>query len=268
MKLQVLVDNNTYIDEYFLGEPAVSYYIEDNEAKILFDTGYSDAFISNANKMGVDLKQINTIVFSHGHNDHTRGFQYLPEYMNLSNVTVVAHPFCFNSKLLEKEDIGAPFQLEKMKEICNLRLSDVPLQISDNIVFLGEIPSMNKFEVRKKIGSYNCNGIWRDDLSKDDSAIVYKSEKGLFIITGCSHSGICNIIEYAKKVCNEDKIAGIIGGFHLFEIDQQLEKTIEYFENNDIDNIYPCHCVSFQAKAKINEKIHVNEVGVGLTLLQ
>lgn len=48
MKLTVLVDNNTFIDRYFLGEPAVSYYIEDEDDKILFDTGYSDVFISNA----------------------------------------------------------------------------------------------------------------------------------------------------------------------------------------------------------------------------
>lgn len=48
MKLTVLVDNNTFIDEYYLGEPAVSYYIEDEGTKILFDTGYSDIFIKNA----------------------------------------------------------------------------------------------------------------------------------------------------------------------------------------------------------------------------
>lgn len=54
MKLKVLVDNNTYIDRYYLGEPAVSYYIEDKDTKILFDTGYSDIFISNSKKMGID----------------------------------------------------------------------------------------------------------------------------------------------------------------------------------------------------------------------
>ena len=55
MKLKVLVDNNTYIDRYYLGEPAVSYYIEDGNTRLLFDTGYSDAFVSNAEKMGMDL---------------------------------------------------------------------------------------------------------------------------------------------------------------------------------------------------------------------
>ena len=75
MKLTVLVDNNTFIDEYYFGEPGVSYYIEDGGAKILFDCGYSDVFMANAEKMGIDLGKVDTIVFSHGHNDHTRGFR-------------------------------------------------------------------------------------------------------------------------------------------------------------------------------------------------
>ena len=55
MKLTVLMDNNTYIDQYYLGEPALSIYIEDGEENVLFDTGYSEAFISNAEKMQIDL---------------------------------------------------------------------------------------------------------------------------------------------------------------------------------------------------------------------
>ncbi len=64
----------------------------------------------------------------------------------------------------------------------------------------------------------------------DDSALVYKGNKGLFIITGCSHSGICNIIDYAKKVCQEKRVYGVIGDFHLFEKNERLEKTIQYLK--------------------------------------
>ena len=50
------MDNNTYIDQYYLGEPAVSYYIEADGCRILFDTGYSQAFITNAGQMGIPLE--------------------------------------------------------------------------------------------------------------------------------------------------------------------------------------------------------------------
>ena len=56
MKLTVLVDNNTFIDQYFHGEPAASFYLETEEQKVLFDAGYSDILISNAEKMNIDRK--------------------------------------------------------------------------------------------------------------------------------------------------------------------------------------------------------------------
>jgi glyoxylase-like metal-dependent hydrolase (beta-lactamase superfamily II) len=86
VKLTVLVDNNTLIDQYFIGEPAVSYYIEDGNERILFDAGYSDVIIHNANKLHIDLGKISKIVFSHGHNDHTGGFLHLSDQYNLSHV--------------------------------------------------------------------------------------------------------------------------------------------------------------------------------------
>ena len=71
------MDNNTYIDQYYLGEPAFSVYIEDGAEKILFDTGYSDAFLRNAEQMRVDMNALTYIVLSHGHNDHSRGHENL-----------------------------------------------------------------------------------------------------------------------------------------------------------------------------------------------
>ena len=80
MKITVLVDNYTYIDQYYLGEPALSYYIECDNKKILFDVGYSNAFIKNAKKMNIHLNEIDTIVCSHGHNDHILGLKYLKQH--------------------------------------------------------------------------------------------------------------------------------------------------------------------------------------------
>ncbi len=96
MKLRVLVDNNTIIDEYYLGEPGVSYYIEDGSDIILFDTGYSSVFLENASRMNVDLNKVNKIVISHGHNDHTGGLKYF--FNKKSNTELIAHPDCFNYK--------------------------------------------------------------------------------------------------------------------------------------------------------------------------
>lgn len=266
MKLKVLEDNNTFIDKYYLGEPAVSYYIEDEDVKILFDTGYSDAFIKNAKNMDIDLKEINKIVISHGHNDHTGGLKYLFENISSKNIELIAHTKCFNKKICDGKHIGTSMTEEELEKVCNLKLTDNPLKLSDNIIFLGEIPEINDFEKREIIGKCNVSEEMIDDIVIDDTAIVYKSKKGLFIITGCSHSGICNIIEYAKRVCNENKIYGVIGGFHLFDINEKVNKTIQYFKEINPELLYPCHCISLGAKIEIGKQLKINEVGVGLEI--
>lgn len=266
MKLTALVDNNTYIDQYFLGEPAVSYYIEDGDDRILFDTGYSDIFISNAKKLDIDLNKISKIVFSHGHNDHTGGFEFLSNQFNLSQVKLIAHPDILGENICNGENIGFNLDEENLSKICKLTFSKLPVAVSENIIFLGEIPEIYSFEARKNIGKKKVGDYICDDYVKDDSALVYKSKEGIFIITGCSHSGICNIIEYAKKICNSKKVLGVMGGFHLFDVDMQVEKTIQYFLDNRITELYPCHCVSFKVKSEINRHIPIHEVGVGLTI--
>ena len=69
-----------------------------------------------------------------------------------------------------------------------------------------------------------------------------------------------------KKVCNDNRILGVIGGFHLFENDGRLKDTITYFKDNNIKYLYPCHCVSLKAKIEMAKQLEIHEVGVGLEL--
>lgn len=275
MELKVLVDNNTIIDHYYLGEPAVSYLVNDGGTKILFDVGYSDIFIKNALKMNESLMDISYVVISHGHNDHTGGLVPLTrlyseakaENINHFNPTVVAHPDAFLYKEFGGDDIGSMLDSKKISKYFDIRLVSEPLWITDNIVFLGEIERSNDFENMEPIGQCEKLDLMVDDYVKDDSALVYKSVHGLVIITGCSHAGICNIIEYAKKVCGDSRILDVIGGFHLIEPSKvQAEGTLGYFKTQHIKNIHPCHCTSLKYKIELSKSTKVIDVGVGLSL--
>lgn len=265
MELTVLVDNHTYIDEYFLGEPALSVYLEVDGKKIMLDTGYSDIYLKNAEKLGIDLKDLDTIVLSHGHDDHTKGLEYYPKTDR--SVKLVAHPAAFHPKRREPLSIGCPFTEEELGERFTLETSREPLRLTEHLWFLGEIPRINDFENQKPVAEVFEDGAWKPDFMTEDSALVYEDTDGIYIITGCSHSGICNILEYAKKVTGKGKIKGLIGGFHLFEEDQeQIEKTADYLAREEISELYPSHCTCFHARCAINNKISVKEVGVSLKL--
>lgn len=266
MKITVLVDNNTFIDWYYFGEPAVSYYLEIDDKRILFDAGYSNIFLTNAKKLNINLAEITHLVFSHGHNDHTNGIKYLDKLLPWPYLQLIAHPECLLQKRIGEEYIGPPPELELLSGKAATVLTKKPYYISANCVFLGEIPGRNDFESRVPIGKQLLDGTWQDDLVLDDSALVCRAADGLFIITGCSHSGICNIIEQARIVMNEEKVVGVIGGFHLLEQNERLDKTVSWLKQQKISNLYPCHCVSLAAKAQMMAQFAIKEVGVGLTI--
>ena len=266
MKLTVLVDNNTLIDQYYGGEPGLCFYIEDNDTRCLWDAGYTDLCISNALKMGITLSRLDVLAFSHGHNDHIGGLPHLLERFDCRQMQLVAHPDTFLPKRLHGQMIGSLLSAQDLQSRCRLHLSKGPVWLTQQLVFLGEIPRTTEFEATRAIGQVKHGNVWREDFLLDDSALVWCSAKGLVIITGCAHSGICNIIEAAKTVCGTTQIAAVIGGFHLSELGPQVEQTIQYLKRHRIDQLYPCHCVSFAVKSAIHQQIPIQEVGVGMHL--
>ena len=110
-------------------------------------------------------------------------------------------------------------------------------------------------------------GIWKEDYVNDDSALGYLSDNGLVIITGCSHSGICNIAEYAKKVTGEGRVADIIGGFHLLNPpEKQISGTVDYFRKLSPLTVHPCHCTDLNSRIALSKAVRIEETGSGLIL--
>lgn len=276
MKLTVLIDNNTLIDRYFLGEPGVSYLIEDDNKQILFDVGYSDAFIINARKMNLDLLQSDFIILSHGHLDHTWGLDPLLklyteakiESLPFKNPVLVAHDDVFLTKSFDGiNETGCTISENKLRQHFNMNLSKKPVWLSDKLVFLGEIERTNDFENKTPFGKIHYKNEIKDDFIMDDTALAYKGKNGLSIITGCSHSGICNIIEYAKKITGVNNIVDVFGGFHLLKPTQkQLSGTLDYFKKLDADYVHACHCVDLDSKIALSKVSNLKEVGVGLSI--
>lgn len=274
MKLTVLVDNTTLIDRYFLAEPGLSLLIEDKDVRVLFDTGYSDLFLKNAEKMGKDLSGLDYLVISHSHLDHTWGL--VPFIRHLTELKIegrphrapelIGHPGIFISAgTAAIPELGSLMSREKMARHLPLKLTRKPVWLSDRLVFLGEIPRKNDFEGMTAFGSKA--GENRPDQVEDDSALAYKTDRGLVVITGCAHAGICNTITHARTVCGEDRVADVIGGFHLLNPSPtQLRKTTDFFRRLSPGAVHACHCTDLNSKIALAGVAVVNETGVGMTL--
>ena len=255
MKLSVLTENTA--SKKFIAEHGLSYFIEHDNIRILFDTGYSDVFLQNAAKLNIDIDSVKTIVLSHGHWDHCGGLRFI------NNKRLICHPRAFIRRY--RKDSNIPLESILSYEDINNRFelitSSTPYKISDDIIFLGEIPRIILFESQET--SYVTED-GNDDFVNDDSALAIISGNELIIVTGCSHSGICNIIEYAKKTTGIDKIKAVIGGFHLKEDNSRLQATIEYLKKQNTKYLYPSHCTELPALAKFYTVFKTKQVKTGM----
>ena len=276
MKLTVLVDNNTLTDQSFLGESALSHFIQAEGKRILLDVGYSDVFVTNAGKLHIDLLDVDFVVLSHGHVDHTWGLvplvrlhtEALMDKLPVRKPTLVAHPLALLPKTLENlPEIGSLLAEDKLSGFFDVRLSREPIWLTERLVFLGEIKRSNDFEAKKPLGKTVENGAEKDDFLLDDSALAYKSPEGPVIVTGCSHSGICNIVEQAREVCGEDRVVYIVGGLHLLDPSaEQLQGTLDYLQALRPGSMHAGHCTDLRSKIALSRVVELKEVGVGLTL--
>ena len=276
MELTVLVDNNTSIDHYFWAEPGVSYFIKEGKTRILFDVGYTDVFIRNAEKMNIDLLVLDFVVLSHGHLDHTWGLfplaqlytEAVLEKTKHHKPTLVAHPCVFDTRTLNGVgEFGSIISKQKISRFFETKLSRKPVWLTKSLVFLGEIQRKNDFEAKSPIGKILRSELEQDDYVVDDTALAYRGEQGLVIITGCSHAGICNIVEYAKEICGEKRVVDIIGRFHLLNpSESQLRGTVEYMKKLQARAIHACHCTDLRSKLALSSAGNLKDVAVGLRL--
>lgn len=276
MKLTVLVDNNTLIDRYFVGEPAVSYLVEDGDTRLLFDVGYSEAFLANARRMGIDLRRLDWVVLSHGHIDHTGGLDALCrlyaeaalERQPASPPTLVAHPCALLSRAYDDlTEAGTFLSEDKLRRQFTMRLSRDPIALTDRMFFLGEIPRPFEFERAAPKGRvWGASGEEPDHIL-DDTAIACRTAQGLVVLSGCAHAGICNTIEHARAVTGESRVAGVIGGFHLQKAPvDRLARTGEYLASLGLATVHACHCSDLEAKIALAGHVGIGEVGVGMVM--
>lgn len=279
MKVTLLLENNSLFGKYLNAEHGFSAWIEDQDVKVLYDFGFSDKFIHNAEALGIDLCTADYVILSHGHRDHSWGLKHLLKYYDgraMARKPVFIYStedlFCRKFNFIKSRSAGIDFDREILDRYFRVEPSPEPRWLTDSLCFMGAVQPSNDFErkvpqVQKK---YKDNQ-WLPDLVDEDSQLVYLHENGIdaSIVAGCAHYGVCNIMEYAKKLTGATHIDTYVGGSHL-RIDEvpqsQVDKTCRYIKEQNLRQFYICHDTDLHCKMALWQVVKPVEAGVGLVV--
>jgi 7,8-dihydropterin-6-yl-methyl-4-(beta-D-ribofuranosyl)aminobenzene 5'-phosphate synthase len=261
MKISMLIDDKRS-SRFLKKEHGLSLYIETEGRKILFDTGATGAFIDNAARMGINLKDIDFAIISHAHKDHSGG---LTKFLELNNQTrVLIHSKAIQQYYIKlfclTKNISAPAEVfaENMDRVCFI---DDFTELGDNIFivtnFTRKYPLL---ESSKNLLVRNDEELVRDNF-EHELALVINDDGKLVIICGCSHNGIENMIETVREYFPSIPIGAVIGGFHLMDFPknsiQECKEDIivigKRLSDYKIDKIYTCHCTGNRAFGILKE---------------
>jgi 7,8-dihydropterin-6-yl-methyl-4-(beta-D-ribofuranosyl)aminobenzene 5'-phosphate synthase len=247
---------------------------------ILFDCGYTKIGVPhNMEILSVDPRQIEAIVLSHGHMDHTGALHPIAKSVEKS-IPLILHPDAFISPRFFGLDDGRKLLFPQTlirEDIEKTGLTIVekksPSLLADSMIAItGQVERVTGFEKGLPNASMERDGKVEPDIIRDDQSIAIKiKDKGLVIISGCGHAGIINTVCYAKKITGIDKIHAVLGGFHLSGpiFEPIIEKTIIEFKKIKPEVIIPMHCTGWEAIKRFSEEFPssfaLNSVGTRVT---
>jgi 7,8-dihydropterin-6-yl-methyl-4-(beta-D-ribofuranosyl)aminobenzene 5'-phosphate synthase len=269
-KVITLCENNIgHGSQNLIGEHGLSFYVEADDRRILFDTGQNLGLANNAEVLGIDLSRIDTVVLSHGHYDHSSGLKSLLDCN--TNFTLHAHPEVFSSKVRRAGDghkyIGIPVDRNALEQKgIKIQFDKDPVSLAPGITTTGEIPLTNDFEaVGSEFFLKNGDDLTADTLA-DDRALILDTKKGLVVVLGCSHRGVINTLNHVTQVAGRNTIHAILGGLHLGKAsNEKLSKIVDHLRAFGLEKIGVGHCTgpkAFVALAnEFKERVFLNTVG-------
>lgn len=236
------------------------------QGTVLLDLGISaSGILHNMDSLGINATDIQAIILSHGHSDHTMGLPGLIEKLGTHKVPLISHPDAFLDRKIimpagDEINISPPkLTALQQEKITFVKKSGPTLLVDDMILVSGEIPRTTDFETGFPLHYTKRNDQWENDpLIKDDQCVIVNVRgQGLVIITGCCHSGVINTIRYAQALTNSQKVYAVLGGFHLTGgiFEKIIPTTIAELQKINPTYLMPGHCTGWSAIHQITQSM-------------
>jgi 7,8-dihydropterin-6-yl-methyl-4-(beta-D-ribofuranosyl)aminobenzene 5'-phosphate synthase len=268
LKVTTLAEN--LVQAGGLGQWGLSFLLElvdskGADRKVVFDTSTNkEALMFNVKHLEVDLSDVDCVVLSHGHHDHTSATVEVVKAAG--GVKVHGHPYTFLPRFFEgkngkRRPIGVP-EGEGVAEIevagGEVALASEGVEVVPGLWTTGQVDRVTPFERAMPLSEGERVVMLLDGEEVDDHILhdlsLWTDVQGIgsFVITGCAHAGPVNTMKQVERLGGFRRIHGQVGGTHLVgRSDDYLEKTINELKKFGLGVISSCHCTAFKATTRL-----------------
>jgi 7,8-dihydropterin-6-yl-methyl-4-(beta-D-ribofuranosyl)aminobenzene 5'-phosphate synthase len=279
--LKITVLSTMLTDRAGVGDWGFGALVEVDGRRFLFDTGgRPETVLTNVKELGLDLSDVTDVVISHNHGDHTLGLVPLRKELQKKNPAALSRAHVAPGALWSR-----PSKDGERNELLLARAGyegsgakfvehTQPFELAPGVWLTGPVPRIHPERNWSFLDKVQTPEGLVEDIVQEDQSMIFDTDAGLVLLSGCGHAGVINTAEYARKVVREAPLYAAVGGFHLFPADDaRLGWTIEHLRGLGLQQLLGAHCTGLdpvyriRAEAKLDPKrCLVGAVGSSFTL--
>ena len=264
LEIVTVVEDSVPMAGAFRGEHGLSFMIlarkNGREVRGLLDVGQTHEVLShNMKELGIDPQSMDFLVLSHCHYDHTGGAAQFVASTGKANFPVVAHPALFRphftaDPLVSSKGVQTGDEREAIEGAGGkLFLCADPFPLAEGLATTGEIPRVTDFEgPGKRFLTLEDGRLVVDSMADDMGVTARVRGRGVVLISGCSHSGIVNMMKHVQNLYDGEPLEGVAGGLHLINGgEEKMEKTLQGIREANPKWVAAGHCTGFPMEVKL-----------------
>jgi len=247
-----------------IGEWGFSALVEADGHKFLFDTGaHPNTVLENAKELKIDLSDVQDVILSHFHDDHTTGLMTLRREFARKNPAALSRVHVAKGIFLERrgKDTNPMIAVKKEFEATGGKFieHDKVDEIYPGVWLTGPVPRIYPEKNYAAGIEVKEDGNWVEDNVPDDQSLVFNTDRGLVLLAGCGHSGVINTLTYARKEIRSAPVDAAIGGFHLYNAsDATLDWTADKLKEFQTAQLMGAHCTGIESVYYLRHKMGLN----------